>query len=859
MSRPASIRKQLAGLVVAVAFPLAVLLVYTIVTDFRARLTAAESDALLLVEARAGRIEQYLVNVRQILSTLALDPAIRSPDPAECDAAIQPVHTTLPLYAPILVVDGEGSLRCASISYPEPISVEDRRWYRDAMTTGGFSVGEPVSGRITGRTVIVLGRAVRDEGERVVGVVGIPVDQLRFQEFVDTAGTVPGALMTLADTQGVVLARSDDSDVWVDRSLPRSGVSFTENVVRGSVRTTAGDGEDRVFGFRRISGTPWVLWVGLPTQVVYGDVRGAFYGKLVLAGLALVLVVVLAAFLNRRVNAALSGLVDQMRRAGEGSGEPVSEDAPDEVARVAQQFNRTLEARSRAEGEVAVLAARYKSITDNSVFGIYVCRSDGGIIEANPAMAAMLGAVSTADVLSMNEADLYWTAEDHWRSHAGAGPTGRVRPEEVSWRRLDGSVASVRVFRTLVPLGAGEGQLMEVIAEDLTERRVLEEQFRQAQKMEAMGRLAGGVAHEFNNRLMVIRGHAEILEDRLSADSGLRRSAEAIRESSDRAAALTAQLLAASRKQVARREVVDLAKLVAGMTPMLESVLGERVSVEIRSSGDERPVLADSGQIEQVLMNLLVNAMDAMPQGGTIVVGTARRRVSDDEARRRMDLDPGTYTVLSVRDNGVGMDAHVMDHAFDPFFTTKPKGQGTGLGLAMVYGLLQQHGGCVRLHSAPGEGTEVEVLIPESDPETSLPSPTPSEHGAPVAGSGHVMVVEDEEGVRGIVAEALRAAGYTVSEAPHGAGALESLVRGGCVPDVLVTDMIMPGMSGAELAATATERFPELRVIVMSGYSDEAPFPSDNDTASWRFLQKPFSARRLTQEVDDLLRPRTMT
>ena len=385
------------------------------------------------------------------------------------------------------------------------------------------------------------------------------------------------------------------------------------------------------------------------------------------------------------------------------------------------------------------------------------------------------------------------------------------------------------------------------------EQRQLEERLRQAHKMEAVGRLAGGVAHDFNNLLTIIRGNSDLLSDRDGADAFHKRCVEQIQKASSRAVSMTRQLLAFSRMQVLQPRVLDLNAVVAEMGKMLPRLIGEHIENVFVPEPKLKLVTADPGQIEQVLMNLAVNARDAMPGGGTLTVRTANVEMTQVDGARRGAMAPGSYVLLAVSDTGIGMDEETRTHIFEPFFTTKEVGKGTGLGLATVYGIVKQSGGFIWVESAPGKGTTFEIYLPlASGPE----SKAEAEHkqAALRRGSETILVVEDEAGVRELAGEFLRAHGYAVLEAKDGIEALEIAARHEGTIHMILTDMIMPRMSGAELVTRLEAIRPEIKAAFMTGYAEYATSGSEtpsNQQSS--ILQKPFSSTSLADMIRSVL------
>jgi PAS domain S-box-containing protein len=395
----------------------------------------------------------------------------------------------------------------------------------------------------------------------------------------------------------------------------------------------------------------------------------------------------------------------------------------------------------------------------------------------------------------------------------------------------------------------GKRIAIEGIARDITERMNLEEQLRHSQRMEAVGRLAGGVAHDFNNLLTVIIGRAQILLGRVT-DEKVRRDLDLIRQTGSRAAALTHQLLAFSRKQVLQPRVIDLKTLVADAEKLLTRVIGEDIKLTVRSDRGLGTVKADPGQMEQVIMNLVVNSRDAMPEGGTITIETANADLDESYSRQHLEVRPGRYVMLAVSDTGRGMDAETQAKIFEPFFTTKDKDKGTGLGLSTVYGIVQQSGGQIWVYSEPGQGTTFKIYLPRVDePIETITQPQYKD----ARGTETILVVEDEEAVRELIREILELKGYTVLEAgsPHEA---MSICDAHDRPiDLVITDVIMPGMNGTVLAGRLRSRLPHVKIIYMSGYTDAGIVDSGLLASGHAFLQKPLTAESLARKVREVL------
>ena len=387
---------------------------------------------------------------------------------------------------------------------------------------------------------------------------------------------------------------------------------------------------------------------------------------------------------------------------------------------------------------------------------------------------------------------------------------------------------------------------------DITERKKLEAQLRQSQKMEAVGQLAGGIAHDFNNLLTVITGYCQILLTAADQGDPRREELEQIKEAGDRAASLTRQLLAFSRKQILEPKVLDLNAVVTNLDKMLQRLIGEDIALQTALAPALGCVKADPGQIEQVIMNLAVNARDAMPQGGHLTIETANADLDESYAEERFSVQPGPYVMLAVSDTGCGMDTETQAHIFEPFFTTKGQGKGTGLGLPTVYGIVKQSGGYIWVYSEPGRGTTFKIYLPRVDAQAEALEPrSPLQES--LQGTETILLVEDEERVRRLARTILAGHGYSVLEAPNGAEALRiSEQRGGAI-HLLVTDVVMPGMSGGELASRLIAKHLHMKVLFVSGYTDDAIVRHGVLQAGIPFIQKPFTPSTLARKVREVL------
>jgi two-component system, cell cycle sensor histidine kinase and response regulator CckA len=512
-------------------------------------------------------------------------------------------------------------------------------------------------------------------------------------------------------------------------------------------------------------------------------------------------------------------------------------------------FNAALRA---AQNGLRDSESNFRSLVNHSPYGICRCNSVGILLDVNSALIRILGYESSSELVGHNLASQYvdaqqwFTLADHFRS------LKEFRGLLADWICKDGSSVVVRLSGRAIH-GEGNAIFFELFIEDVTEQHELEQQLRQAQKMEAVGRLAGGIAHDFNNLLMVISGYCEFLQEQLGPDAKARASVQEIANAAERATSLTRQLLAFSRKQMLAPKLLDVNEIITQNLKMLTRMIGEDVELVMRAGANMGAVKADPSQIEQVIMNLAVNARDAMPHGGKFIIETANVTRREEYDRLPLPLTTGEYVLLSISDTGVGMSADTQLHIFEPFFTTKGV-KGTGLGLSTVYGIIQQSGGTIQVSSEPGKGTTFNIYLPRVDSSGELIRRDPAvvtEKTEPALET--ILLVEDETSLRTLSRNYLQTQGYTVLEAAEGAAAIAICSTHAGPIHLLLTDVVMPGMNGREMARQICAMRPETQVLFMSGYSENAVAHEGLLEEGIALLQKPFALSTLGIKVRERL------
>jgi two-component system, cell cycle sensor histidine kinase and response regulator CckA len=496
----------------------------------------------------------------------------------------------------------------------------------------------------------------------------------------------------------------------------------------------------------------------------------------------------------------------------------------------------------------------FRLISENAADMIAVVDADGKRLYNSPAYQRILGyseeELHNTSSLEQVHPDDRAKVEEAGREALGGGVGRnieyRMRHKNGTWRLMESTASTIQN-------AVGKVETLIIVNRDITERRHLEEQFRQSQKMEAVGRLSGGIAHDFNNLLGVIIGYAEFLQERLDSTNPLRASADEILMAGKRAASLTRQLLAFSRQQVLDPKVLDMNSVVPDMEKLLRRLIGEDIELTTALVPDLGKVKADQGQLEQVIMNLAVNARDAMPTGGRLLL-KVENTIMDEEFVRRYPypVQLGPYVLLTVTDTGCGMDAETKARAFEPFFTTKEKGKGTGLGLSTVYGVVKQSGGYIDIDSAPGVGTTFKIYLPRVH-EPLHREKAPSKPAVMKSGNETILVAEDETSLRTLTSTTLELSGYTVLQARDGLDALEVSRKHTGTIDLLLTDMVMPGMGGRVLAEELGRQRRDIKIVYMSGYTGQAVGSQGPVEPGSFYLHKPFTREVLTRKIREAL------
>jgi PAS domain S-box-containing protein len=848
------IRAQLLLLVAVAALPGGALLLHAVAAQRDALAQDIQGDlertALLAAERTRGAIEE----AHGALDAFASLEAVRLRDEAACSAAARSITATEPAFTNVSAATPDGNVFCSALPVRGSVSLADRAYFQAALRAPDVVVGDYVVGRLSGRPVLPLARALLGNRGEKLGVANLYFDLSHLDQLLAGIERRPGVVLTAIDSTGTILGRHPDLQRRPVSAIDGPRLKQMLEQRKGADELRGVDGVRRIHAFTevRAGGSPAGILIsaGIPRDLAMAGVNRLFARSLLIYAVVGVLVLG-AAWLagefgfNRRLlrlaNAA------RLVQAGDLRARCGAKNGGDEISLVASAFDEM------AHG-LEALTRQNRLILESAGVGIYGVDREGLITFVNPAAVEMLG-YAPPELLGRRSHGLI-------HSEAACGPDSkcpilatlrdgsRHHTEGELFVRKDATTIPVDTIST--PIREGSELTGAVIAfRDVRRRKEMEAQLAHAQKMEAVGRLAGGVAHDFNNLLTVILSCAEVLKDDLHAGPpGQLELAEEIQAAGKRASELTRQLLAFARRQVIEPVVLDLNSIVRGSEKMLRRVLDENIEVVVRLQPNIWAVRCDPGQIDQVILNLAVNARDAMPNGGRLTIETANAQVGDNLVALHPFMRTGPHVRLTIRDTGVGMTPEVKAHAFEPFFTTKTQGKGTGLGLAMIYGFVKQSEGYILLESEVGRGTSLYLYFPRTSEATvTAPAPPKTTRG----GTETVLLVEDDPQVREITLRALRAAGYRVIVACDAAEALEAAAKEAGALDLLLSDVIMPGPNGHELGQELCRSHPDLRVLYMSGYTQDIISKAGVLDSGIEFLPKPFTAALLQERVRKVL------
>jgi two-component system cell cycle sensor histidine kinase/response regulator CckA len=846
------LRTRLGMIVLIAVVPAFLFIVYIQSTDRRrAREQTAEGN-FRLAQFAANEEGSVLIGAARLLQTIADFPALFD-DLDACNALFPKIVRNHAGYNGMVLADGTGRLVCSSTPGDIGDMILDRPWFGRALQARTAVTGEYQVSRSNGEPDIVVAQAFRRVPADAVWVLAVGLQLTRLSRMVSTLRLPSGARLTLFDRNRTILARYPDPGGSAGTRLPASfSVPHLPANEPGLTAQTL-DGVPRLFVTVPVEAGPDTgLYVTLDIEraAAFAASDRLLRQHLWLLGFVVLSVMGAAligaeAFVLRPVT-ALQHVTDRLAggdlsaRAALAGGLPGLSGLGEAINTMATSLETRERERDRAEEQLRASEERYRVPFDQTphpswLYDVETLR----FIEVNR-MACDHYGYTRDEFLRMTVPDIQPAERAEAVVHPALPEPSVPDPRPTSiHRKKDGTFITVEISAMTVSIRGRPAVI--VLAHDVSERSQLEQQLRQAQKMEAVGRLAGGIAHDFNNLLTVILGFSELVLAHPDLPEAAGRDIDEIRKAGQSAASLTRQLLAFGRKQVLQPQVLDLRRTI-----------GEDVQLVTRLAPALGRVSADPGQIEQVIMNMAVNARDAMRNGGVLTIETENVPVDAAHDHPQQGAFAEAYIRLAVRDTGTGMDAMVQAHVFEPFFTTKELGKGTGLGLATVYGIVTQSGGSVSVESELGRGTTFEVLLPRSFQPTERRAPAPPRLAWP-GGTETILLVEDQDEVRAVTRAVLSRHGYTVLEASGGEGALQIALDHDVSIDLLLTDVIMPGMSGGDLARRILADRPRLGVLFASGYTDDAIMHHGVLDSGVFFIQKPFTPESLLRKAREVL------
>lgn len=735
-----------------------------------------------------------------------------------------------------------------------------RAYIKETLATSAPVISDPyITSQPHKHPVIMMTAPVFDQEGKIIAILAGSLDLMRPNLLGKLSEKKIGkrGYLYLLTADRTMIMHPDKARIF--KKIPEGRNPLYERALQGFEGTDENRNREGVLmltSFKQLRVKNWFLAANYPEAEAYAPLVHA--AQILLAGILLITLTAFAVirYFSQYLTRPLLALTQHVADLAEKNGEArlFHTPAKDETATLAQAFNTMLEKLDRQQEELRQSEEIYRTVTEFASDFIFWRAPDKKMIFVSNNCQALTGYAEEEFLADPGLLDALFHPEDResWAGHAHpTDEAGKELPLEFRIITKGGQVRWVSHVCTQIQVEAGRVLGLRGSLADITERKQaaaeqekLKSQLAQAQKMESIGILAGGVAHDFNNILSIILGYSELLLLELATNDPARAKVQTIHEAGNRAATLTRQLLAFSRKQVVQLTPCSLNQLILDLTKMLGRMIGEDISLEVHATAQDDTVLIDPGPMEQVLLNMAVNARDAMPKGGSLIIETENRELDAEYADTHEGVTPGRYVVLSVSDTGQGMSREVQAKIFDPFFTTKERGKGTGLGLAMVFGIIKQLGGHIFVYSEPGRGTTFKIFLPvsqgavEKTSELSLP-PLPQ-------GTETILVVDDEPSLKALVTAILRPLGYTMLEAGSGAEAIKISDSFAGRIDILLTDVIMPGMNGKELAEAIAARRPETRIIYMSGYTDNAIAHHGVLDPGVVLIEKPITADKLT-------------
>lgn len=868
--RDLRIRTKLFLIIIVAGLPLIATVAALLLSKYRADCREAKHAIQVTAESIAYQHEAYIEGIRTLLITISQFPEVRRKDRDGCNRLLQGILRQNPSSHNLGIADINGELIGSGVPNSR-FSIGDRKYFKDAVRTKRFSVGEYVISRAVAKPAIHFALPVLDDGGNVSIVIYATLDLNRFNRIFEAQSLPANSALNITDHKGVLLHRyplhAEVKPGLQDRTDLRAYMTGENS--RGVFNEVGRDGVKRFLAFKRLQlqpdETPYMyIRVSIPEKAVMAGTRRYLSIAVGLfVAVSLLALFCINRFMARSVVEPLERISGVSRSAKEGdfsvrSGLEYSQDEIGVLAGSFDSMSEALEARlrekERAEMELSESERRFRELLEKIHLIAVILDREGKITFCNDYLLNQTG-WTRPEVEGGNWFDIFIAPDriDEFRQMFSNAMTSASLPShyENPIMTRSGQLRAVIWDNTLLMNADGSVAGAASIGMDVTEHRNIEAQLLQAQKMEAVGKLAGGVAHDFNNLLTPILGYAEMVQAEMAALGGRTERVERIAQAAMKARDLTKQLLSFGRKQPLDTQVIDLNTAVSSFAGILQRTVRENIEIALRLSPVPAIIRADRTQIEQIIMNLVVNSQDAIGEHGNITIETASVILDQEFARSHADVPPGRYAMLAVSDTGHGFDKETEKHIFEPFFTTKGVDRGTGLGLATVYGIVRQHGGTIWLYSEPGIGTVFKIYFPQVVEAGATALAAEEETPDKKYSSGSILLVEDDERVRRLVHELLSECGHEVVEARDTEHALE--LAAGRIFDLLVSDVVMPVMNGPELYARIKQLHPDQKVLFMSGYTGNSENLNCDLEEGGNFIQKPFTVEAMSRKVSSIL------
>ncbi len=858
-----SVRVRLAALMLVVAVPLIAVHVMQSRSQLAASRDAAQERVLQAAELMANRTDDWIESANAAFLSLA-DPVRSHWDDRPALDSILSIASgaTNQRLVNFFVLDTLGRNRGSGRPTPDrdTINFRERDYFIAALTSNSTVVGGPRQSFVLADRpwVVIVARALRAADGRAYGVIASPVRVDTLTDFIGIAAFREPPLITVLDTSGVIVARSAAPASYIGRNVFQVTGQRSDFPTRPRMDVVPGsDGVDRLTATVAARRAPWLVNVGVPVAVFEAPLIAQRQEYLLWSVFALLVATAGALLIGGRIAQPLTVLANDAQQIADGaSGHRADVEGPLEVDVLRDALNRLAETSERRNTALSDNERRYRFLFESNPLPMWAWNADTmAIMAVNEATIEHYG--YTRDQLIGQPITTLLDPSEYERFSQRRLPFTEDRQNAGTWRHrtADGRIVEMEIIATSTRR-LGEANWLS-IGLDVTARReaeralaASESQLRQAQKMEAVGAFAGGIAHDFNNLLTGIVGFSELALAEIESRHAVRPDLVEIRALAERGAELTRHILAVSRKQVLQPTVLDINAIVADLERLFARLVGEDVTIVTSRDAALGTIKADAGQLEQVLLNLVANARDAMPAGGTLTIEThaiTAARAGD------WSLATREWCMLLVRDTGIGMTAVVRERVFEPFFTTKERGKGTGLGLALAYAVVQQAHGSITCESEPGVGTTFRLFFPAVRSPAAIVAHEPTDPASWPCGSETILLAEDEESVRMVASAALERCGYRVLTAADGEAALATARAFEGRIDLLVSDVVMPGIHGRQLAEALLAERSALRVLFASGYTDDDVLLRGIRVDEVPFLQKPFTPAQLVRRVREVL------